>query len=156
MQLSLGFEFNNEQTKQLSDDPLMKNIYLDSLIAQYLIINDMSDSGMLNSQQFNEYMWLAIREASVKYYLHNKFFEIPDNNKWKEVLITTDEEVNLFYENNKQEFNAKGITKETAIPAIKSDMESTKNKLFLAELQNFRNILIDDLKMKNKVKKSGF
>lgn len=154
MRFSLGFEFSEKDVERMMGNPDIQKNYEDKIINQYLIIKKFLNDKTYNSEEFNRYLLISVKETIVKYYLYKNFFTIPENKKWKEVLITDDQEVLAFYNENKKFFDDKKIDKKDALSAIKTDLEKRKSDLFFYELTESQKKLINDLKEKYKVEKN--
>jgi hypothetical protein len=156
MKFNLGFDYPEGEVDKMMSDPKMQNAYSDKIINQHLIIDKMVNDKTFQSDDFQNYLWVSMKEAAVKYYLYKNFFKLPENLKWKEILITKDSEVLSFYEENKKYFEDKKIQKDDALSAIRNDIGRRKNQAFLEELSNFQNKLIQELKVKTKVEKVNY
>jgi hypothetical protein len=151
MKFSLGFEYSDKDVDRLMADPAIQSGYEQKLINQYLIMTEMINDKTLQDAEFDQYLWIQMKEAMVKYYLYRKFFAVPENARWKDLLVTTDTEVMDFYSENKKFFDDRGVSEADALNAIRNDLTSRKNQSFLYELTTFQSKLINDLKVRYKV-----
>lgn len=156
MRYSLGFEYSTTDVERLLSDPAVQANYEEKLVNQYLVMRKLLSDNTTNSEDFEKYMWMSLREAAAKYYLYQEFFKNKDNETWKSVLITTEAEVLAFYQENKSFFDEKGVNRQDALVAIRADIERRKQQLFLLELTEFQSKLMQDLKSQIKVEKTGY
>lgn len=150
MRYSLTMDYGEKKAEIMMLDELVKKGYEEKVINQYLIIKKMIDDNLLDSKDFEVFFKINIKEILLKYFLYKSFFSIPENNRWKEILVTTDSEVLQFYNESKKIFDERGVKKEEALFAIKSDIERRKQELFIRELANYQRNIVEELKTKYK------
>lgn len=151
MKFSLSLDYNEGQVEKLLADPELRKNYENKIINQHLIIKKMLKGNDFDSEDFKRQLDISIKEAIVKYYMYKTFFGKEENKKWKDLMVTSDEEVLNFYNENKNFFDEKNVKQEDALYAIKTDLDQRKNQLFMSELVKFQSNMIEELKTEYKV-----
>lgn len=129
-----------------SESPVLQDIILKKLIDNYLILNEISDSGIYNSHNFQKYVWFYAEEAMVSYYLD---FIANARNKKDVNLSANDKE--KFYNENKALFDKQGKSHDEALALIDVQMKQLNNTMVKQNRELNQRIELGRLKKGKKI-----
>lgn len=137
---------DRDQVKELAADPSMKNHptlnkskFMDNLVATKLLVAKAENDPDINQEELNTISELSRLQAVANYYRFAKL---------KDEITVTDEEIERFYEENRQHFRGVAITDEV--------MERIRQQIFMQKFERASSEFVMSLMAESKVNREGF
>ncbi len=131
-------------TKGNKGDKQFDEKFLENTLNQHLIIIDAVEKGIIGDSRFNDYLWLSVKDAVVKYYLLKKL----ESEKKSGEIIVDNNKVQELYKKNKVIYEHLGFSKEKAYQNIKSILIKERKTERIKKLEQS---VINELKLKYKI-----
>lgn len=128
------------------DNEKLKQIIMEKLLNQNLFISDAIDKGLLDTDEFNQYIWLNIRDSIVTYYLKNE--AIKQNQDFFKSQINT-EQVDKLFNSYKQQYAALGLSDDQIKENIKQTILREEIEKKIGQFEQDR---LSKLKLEKKIK----
>ena len=137
---------DREQVKELAADPSMKNHptlnksrFMDNLIATKLLVSKAENDPDISQEELRTISELSRLQAVANYYRFAKL---------KDEIAVTDEEIDQFYEQNREHFRGVAITDEV--------MERIRQQIFMQKFERASSEFVMGLMAESKVSREGF